>query len=69
MIGWVQDVAIAYVGGIALGTPPGLLAAWATNREQLLTAAILCAMAGVIIRRRILRRAGAPHGNASSAKV
>ena len=27
---WVQDIALSYVGGIALGAPAGLLAVWAT---------------------------------------
>ncbi len=61
---WVQDIATSYVGGIALGTPAGLLAVWATNRDAMLTAAIVCAMIGVLAMRRIQRRGGAPEGRA-----
>ena len=57
---WVQDIAMSYVGGIALGAPAGLLAVWATNRDAMLTAAILCAMAGVLTMRRVQRRGSAP---------
>jgi len=61
---WVQDIAMSYVGGIALGTPAGLLAVWATRRDAMLTAAIVCAMAGVLTMRRMHRRAHAPESRA-----
>jgi hypothetical protein len=61
---WVQDIAMSYVGGIALGAPAGLLAVWATNRDAMLTAAILCAMAGVLTLRRMQRRVAAPERRA-----
>lgn len=53
---WVQDVVVSYVGGIALGAPVGLLAVWVTHSEGALTAAIVCAMAGVLVVRRKHRR-------------
>ena len=61
---WVQDIAMSYVGGIALGAPAGLLAVWATDRDAMLTAAIVCAMAGVLTMRRLQRRVAAPEKRA-----
>jgi hypothetical protein len=61
---WVQDIAMSYVGGIALGAPAGLLAVWATNRDAMLTAVIVCAMVGLLTKRRMHRRVAAPKSRA-----
>jgi hypothetical protein len=56
MMKWVQDVVFAYVAGIVTGAPVGLVAVWLTSRPGSLTAAIACAMAGVLLARRVRRR-------------
>jgi hypothetical protein len=47
-----RDSAIAYVGGLAIGAPLGLLAAWITRMPASLSACIGLAMVGVYAVRR-----------------
>ena len=53
---WIHDVVISYIGGIALGTPVGLLAMWLTARAETLTGVIVAMMCGVLLVRRVRRR-------------
>jgi hypothetical protein len=56
MMNWVQDVVFAYVAGIVAGAPFGLAAFWLTSRPEALTAALACAMTGLLLARRVRRR-------------
>jgi hypothetical protein len=56
MLAWIQDVVFAYVTGIVAGAPLGLAAFWLTAQPESLTAAIACAMAGMLVARRTRRR-------------
>lgn len=61
-ITWCTDVAAAYVGGLAVGTPLGLVCMWATHSEASLTATILATMLTLLARRRLKRGARATGG-------
>jgi hypothetical protein len=49
---WIHDLVLSYVGGIALGTPIGLLALLLTSRTEILTGIIVGMMCCVLLVRR-----------------
>jgi hypothetical protein len=56
---WCTDVAAAYVGGLAVGAPVGLICMWATDSEATLTGTIVVTMLTLLARRRLKRGARA----------
>jgi len=49
LVGWTRDVALAYVGGLALGAPFAPGAVWLTGTERAATACLVLAMTGLLI--------------------
>jgi len=56
-IDWCADVLTAYVSGLVLGAPFGLLGWWLTGSRAVLTGAVVAAMVVLLVRRRWNRRA------------
>lgn len=56
LFGWTRDLALAYVGGLALGAPFAIGAVWLTGIELTATACLVLAMAGLLV---ALRRTAA----------
>jgi len=71
-IGWMADLGLAYIGGIAVGAPVGLLFRAATGLDAALTTTMIVTMAAVLVCCR--RRRGHPlprgfkHGLQSDAR-
>ena len=57
-IGWIADLGLAYIGGIAVGAPVGLLFRAATGLDAALTTTMIVTMAAVLVCCR--RRRGHP---------
>jgi hypothetical protein len=68
LMAWARDLALAYAGGLVLGAPVAVTAAWLTGVERVATACLLLAMAllFVALRRRPVPAQTCP-GDASSA--
>lgn len=45
LMAWTRDLALAYAGGLVLGAPVAVTAAWLTGIERVATACLLLAMA------------------------
>lgn len=46
---WVRDALLAYAGGLAIGAPFAVVAAWLTGREQITTVVLLATMAALLV--------------------
>lgn len=57
---WCVDLALAYLGGLMIGAPAGLVATWLTHKSLALTVVIVVAMVGVLVARRVRRNASVP---------
>jgi F0F1-type ATP synthase assembly protein I len=53
--GWLADISVAYISGIVLGAPLGLIALRVSGVPIALTIAIVVTMCAVLLYRRFLR--------------
>lgn len=58
IVAWTRDLALAYVGGLVLGAPVAVAAAWLTGVDWMATVCLLTAMVLLFVQlRRQARRA------------